>query len=141
MSTTTKKNPRTALTMGLALAAVVTISGWLILRDITPGNMATGFLLGGGVVIVFATIALARTIRAPHRTTSVERTVGGVPDERDTAVLRGALATLGAVSLPLTSCAAIALAVGAPVSPVIAILLWSQLATLLIAYAVSARRI
>jgi len=140
MSTTTKKNTRAPLVMGLALATVVTVTGWLALREFAPGNMGTGFLVGGGAVIVLGVIALARTTRHPERASTAERTLGGVPDERDASVLRTALATLGGISFPLTAAAAIALAVGAPTSPVIAILLWAELLGFVTAFYVANRR-
>lgn len=126
----TNKHPEATnigLLLGLAVALAILVAGGLLLREYGPGNMGNGFLWGGSVALVGFAIAAWRVRRA-RNTTTLERAITQGGDERDDAVLTRALAVLGAVGLPLTGVAAIAIALGGEVPVVLAMLLFAQLA-------------
>ena len=54
---------------------------------------------------------------------------------------RAALAAAGVSSIPLMSAAVVALGVGAPIAPVAGLMIWTQLLTLVVAYAAYSRRL
>lgn len=139
---TTDTSPRLAkaLVLGVAIGLVVVVTGGLLLRAYAPGRMWLGFIVGGAISIGAIGFAGWRRLTHPERTTSAERSLVGQGDERDQAVARSATATLGAFAIPLTTAAVIALAVGAPVAPVAALLLWSELLVLVAAFVVIERR-
>ena len=56
-------------------------------------------------------------------------------------MLTAALAAAGVTSIPLMSAAVVALGVGAPTEPVAGLMIWAQLLTLVVAYAVYSRRL
>src|SRR5690606_23098766 len=66
--------------------------------------------------------------------TTAERAVTHRADERDKAVVSRAAAVTGAFTIPLTGVAAVVVAVGVEPAPVFAILLWTQLAVLVVAF-------
>lgn len=137
-SYTAKQN---AISFGLALAAlgVLVVTG-LLLKAHGPGNMGSGFLVGGGIGLVAAGIGLWRVIRRPENATTFERAWTQTGDERDNALLTRSLAVLGLLCCPLTAVAAIAIGLGATVEAALALLLVAELVVGAVAFAVIGRR-
>lgn len=123
------------LTMGIAFGLVALVSGALLLRSYGPGNMWAGYIAGASIALVAMGFAFFRVWRRPAATTTAERAVTPHADERDKAVARRAAAVVGAATLPLTGVAAIAVAIGVDPAPAFAVLLWTQLALLIVAFA------
>lgn len=141
MSTTdVRTRPWLLQAAGLGAATAVFVPLAVLLKAHGPGSMWAGFLTGGGAVVVAFVVATWRITRHPGSTTTAERAFTRTGDERDDSVLTRAFAVLGATTLPLSGAAAIALAVGAETSMVVAILLWAQIAVLALAFAVINRR-
>jgi len=140
MSTESATRHRIALALGLAAAITVLVSGGLLLREYGPGNMGNGFLVGGLIAIAVAGLSWWRSTTRPHTATTFERAATLTGDERDDAILTRALAHLGLWALPLTGVAAAAIAVGAPVHMVLALLMFCQLAVVTVAFVVINRR-
>ncbi|HEY8451877.1 MAG TPA: hypothetical protein VIL54_06620 [Natronosporangium sp.] len=141
MSTESSARQRVAVPLSLALGIAVLMSGGLLLREYGPGNMGNGFLAGGLIAIAVAGLSWWRSTTRPHTATTFERAFTLTGDERDDAVLTRALAHLGVCTLPLTGVAAAAIAVGAPVHVVLALLMFGQLAVVTVAFVVVSRRI
>ncbi len=123
---------RTAI--GVAFAIVALATGAIVLRAHGPGNMWAGYLVGGTVTVVLILFALWRARRSPQTATTAERAVSPQADERDRAVRDQALAVLGAYSIPFAAAAAVAVALGVPAVPALAVLLWELLALLAVAF-------
>ncbi|MFS8522079.1 MAG: hypothetical protein FWJ87_12020 [Micromonosporaceae bacterium] len=140
MSTESSARQRVAVPLSLALGIAVLMSGGLLLREYGPGNMGNGFLAGGLIAIAVAGLSWWRSTTRPHTATTFERAFTLTGDERDDAVLTRALAHLGVCTLPLTGVAAAAIAVGAPVHVVLALLMFGQLAVVTVAFVVINRR-
>ena len=140
MSTESSARQRVAVPLSLALGIAVLMSGGLLLREYGPGNMGNGFLAGGLIAIAVAGLSWWRSTTRPHTATTFERAFTLTGDERDDAVLTRALAHLGVCTLPLTGVAAAAIAVGAPVHVVLALLMFCQLAVVTVAFVVINRR-
>lgn len=139
MSTTN----RTTLVQGAVgltsgLAAAVTL--FVLLSANGQDSMAKGVVIGGGAVLVLFCVAVVRALRSPARLTHAERTVTGHGDERDTRLVEKAFAATGLVAIPAASIATVAIVLGAPVIPVMAVLLWLLLGTLVVASIVVTRR-
>ena len=139
MSTTS----RSTLVQGLVgfacgLAAAVTLI--VLLATNGQDSMATGAAVGGGAVLLLFCVAVVRALRNPARLTRPERTVTGHGDERDSRLAEKAFATTGLVALPTTAVATVALALGAPTIPVMAVLMWLLVIVLVVASVVAARR-
>ena len=142
MSTTDRLPPphvsRGVPPIAVLFSLTVVLTGWMLIRPHNP-SLAKGFLIGGIAAVAVLVIILVRgRAKAGH---SLTRSVAGAADERDQAVLTAALAVAGVTSIPLMSAAVVALGVGAPVAPVAGLMIWSQLLTLVIAYAVNSRRL
>lgn len=140
MTTDNARSSLAALTIGLAFGLVALVSGALLLRAYGPGNMWAGYLAGAGLALVAMGFAFVRVWRNPAATTTAERAVTPAADERDKAVATSAAAVVGAVSLPLTGVAAVVVAVGVDPAPAFAILLWTQLVVLVVAFVRANRR-
>ena len=136
MTSTDSTRTRTVagFTIGLALGLVVLVSGALLLRELGPGNMWLGYIVGASLTLLAAGVAFWRVWRHPEATTTAERAVTHRADERDRAVVSRAAAVTGAFTIPLTGVAAVVVAVGVEPAPVFAILLWTQLAVLVVAF-------
>jgi hypothetical protein len=141
VSTDQRSSTKQALAL-LAAGGVLAllIATGLLLREYGPGNMGTGFLQGAAVALVGAGIMAWRVRRRPGSATTFERAWTRSGDERDDAVLTRALAVLGLLAVPLTGVAAIAIALGAAVEAVLALLLFAQVAVGTAAFAAVARR-
>lgn len=118
----------------LLTAVTILISGALLLTKYAPGNMGTGFAVGEGITVLAGVVALWRSLKRPDSTTTLERTFTSIADERDRTVMQRSAAVVGYVAIPLTAFAAIALALNADATIVMAILLWAQLAIAIAAY-------
>ncbi|MEU5553912.1 hypothetical protein ABZ738_29475 [Micromonospora sp. NPDC047793] len=123
----------------LAVAALVVAVG-LLLREHAPGNMGVGFLQGAAVGLLVFLVMLWRLSKRPDRATTFERAWSQTGDERDDAVLTRALAVLGLAAFPLTSVAAVAVALGAEPSMVFALLLFAEIVVGGVAFVVINRR-
>jgi hypothetical protein len=119
---------------GFVLTLVLLPSGAILLREYAPGNMWLGYLVGGVLTVAVLGFALWRAARSPQTATTVERVVSNRADERDIAVRDTALAGLGVASIPLTSAAGVAVALGVPAGPALAVLLWTLFGFLAVAY-------
>jgi len=97
----------------------------------TPRKKSRKGLLIAGVVALVVVVAGGIG-------TAVALTGGG--DERDNSVLTRSLAIGGLLALPLTGGAAVVLAAGVSVSATMAILLWTQLLVVVVAFTVINRR-
>lgn len=140
MSTTEMTSRQKAIALlAIAIGLTLLISVGLLLREKAPGNMGNGFLVGAGVALIAALIMGWRVTRTPSRATTFERAFIQQGDERDDALLTRALAVLGLLSLPLTGVAVIAIALGAGVPMVLALLMAAQAVTGVIAFTVNAR--
>lgn len=129
-----------AALVGVAVGVVVLVLVGLLLRERVPGNMGNGFLLGGLVALAAFALALWRGVKRPDSASSFERAFTQTGDERDDAVLTRAFAFLGALTLPLTGGAAIAIALGAEVPMVLTILMLVQAVAGAAAFVVISRR-
>lgn len=139
MSTTS----RSTLVQGLVgfacgLAAAVTLVA--LLASNGQDSMAKGAATGGGAVLLLFCVVVVRALRNPARLTHPERTVTGHGDERDVRLAEKAFATTGLVAIPATAVATVALALGAPMIPVMAVLMWLLVGALVVASVVAARR-
>lgn len=141
MSTDRRTGTQTAVALG-AVAVVLTllIIAGLLLREHGPGNMGNGFLQGAAFAMVAGAVVVWRVHRHRDRTTTFERAWTQTGDERDDAVLTRALAVLGLLAMPLTGVAAIAIALGAAVDMMLALLLMAQVLVGVIAFTVINRR-
>ena len=124
------------LTSGLAAAVTLVI----LLAANGQDSMAKGAAIGGGAVLLLFCVAVVRALRNPTRLTHAERTVTGHGDERDLRLTEKALATTGLVAIPATAVATVALTLGAPTVPVMAVLMWLLVVVLVVASVVGARR-
>jgi hypothetical protein len=141
MSTDRSTRTQTALGLGIALALLaLLVATGLLLRKYAPGNMGTGFLVGAGGALLVAGVMAWRVSRRPAQSTTFERAWTQRGDERDDAVLTRALAVLGLLALPLTGIAGIAIALGAAVEMMVALLLVAQVAVGAVAFGVVNRR-
>lgn len=141
MSTDAITGKQKALGMGafLVLLAVVVSTG-LMLREYGPGNMGNGLLTGAAVGLAAAGVGLWRITRRPDQATTFERAWTQTGDERDDDVLTRSLAVLGLAAPPLTGATAIAVALGAEVQMMIALLLFAQVGVGAMAFAAIYRR-
>ena len=141
MSTDQHTARQKALLLGVALTllAVMAATG-LLLREYAPWNMGNGFLAGAAVTLLAAGVTVWRLARRPARATMFERAWTQTGDERDDAVLTRALAVVGLLSVPLTGAATIAIALGASVEMVLALLLAAEILAGAVAFAVINRR-
>lgn len=128
-----------ARVIGVAILALIIPIG-LLLRAYGPGNMGTGFLVGGAIGLVGFAVVAWRVIKRPGHATTFERAWTQTGDERDDAVLTRALAVLGLLAFPLTAAAAIAIGLGAAVEMMLALLLLAQVAVGATSFAVIQRR-
>ena len=141
MSTDTRTRRQLVLAVGCLLGSIPLLIGTgLLLRAYGPGNMGTGFLQGAAVGLIGAVVLLWRVWRRPDRTTTFERAWTQTGDERDDAVLTSALSVLGLLALPLTGAAAVAIALGAAVEMVLALLLLAEFLVGAISFVVVDRR-
>jgi|GEM_PF-1839946 len=138
--TTSTRSAVVPIALGLATGLVALVTGALLLRTYGPGNMWAGYIVGASIALVGFGFALWRVWRHPGSTTTAERAVTTIADERDRAVSTRAAAVVGATALPLTGVAAIVIAVGVDPVATIGVLLWVELAVLITAFAVANRR-
>lgn len=131
---------RAAWVLGLLLALVIVVVGYLLLEPRTPGNAAEGFLGGGLVVLVLAAVQGLRVRLRPDGAGPATRWSAGVPDERDDRILTRSLAVVGLVAVLLTSATALAFLVGAAPEMLFALQPLALMATLGAAFAVISRR-
>jgi drug/metabolite transporter (DMT)-like permease len=134
-----RPSPLLAAALGLGVLALVVAVG-VLLREHGPGNMGNGFLQGAAVGLVGVAVVAWRVSKRPDRTTTFERAWTQTGDERDDAVLTRALAVLGILAFPLTAAAAIAIALGAEVEMVLALLLFAEVVVGALAFVVINRR-
>lgn len=141
MSTEGQTATRKAVVLAVLLAVLaLLIATGLLLREHAPGNMGVGFLAGGAVGLIGAAVLAWRVIKTPGRATTFERAWTQTGDERDDAVLTQSLAVLGLLALPLTGAATIAIALGAAVEMMLALLLFAEVAVGVTTFAVINRR-
>ncbi|WP_102507776.1 hypothetical protein [Sanguibacter massiliensis] len=139
MSTTSRTTlVQGAVGLACGLAAAITLV--LLLTANGQDSMAKGVAFGGGTVLVLFCVAVVRALRNPAGLTAAERTITGRADERDTRLVEKSFATTGLVAIGATSIATVALALDAPVVPVMAVLLWLLIGTLVVTSVVVARR-
>ncbi len=131
---------RAAVVVGLAVGAAVVIPLGLLVRQYGPGNMGNGILIGGALALVGFALAAWRAWSRPDRASSLDRAIVGRGDERDDAILTRALALAGVWALPLTSLATVAIAVTVRPDAVMAALVLTQAAILVVAYLIQLRR-
>lgn len=127
-----------AAVAGAIVVVVVPLAA--LLRAKGPGDMWSGFVVGASLALVAFAIAAWRSHRHPSSSTTAERAIVKAGDERDSKVLSGAFAVVGALSLPLAGVVSIALAVGVDTMVAVNALLWTELAALVVSFAVINRR-
>ena len=135
----TAKQKALVLAVALTLLAAMAATG-LLLREYAPGNMGDGFLGGAAVTLLAGGVTAWRVARRPARATTFERAWTQTGDERDDAVLTRALAVVGLLAIPLTGAATIAIALGAAVEMVLALLLAAEILVGAAAFTVINRR-
>jgi hypothetical protein len=134
----TRQTTHPAWVIAAVVAATVPLAA--LLRAKGPEDMWTGFVVGVSLTLVAFAVAAWRSHRHPSRSTTAERALVKAGDERDSKVLTGAFAVVGALSLPLAGLVAIALAVGVDTLVAVNALLWTELAALVVSFAVINRR-
>ena len=134
------RTQQTRALVGVLVALPLLIATGLLLREHGPGNMGTGFLVGGAVSLVGAAAMWWRVSRRPGRATTFERAWTQTGDERDDAVLTHALAVLGLLALPFTGVATVAIGFGAAVEMVLTLLLVAEGLVLATTFVVVNRR-
>ncbi|WP_199489245.1 hypothetical protein [Micromonospora craniellae] len=141
-STTEGRSTLRKLAVGGILLAVVAliVTVGLLLREHAPGNMGVGFLQGAAVGLLALLLMVWRLSKRPDRATTFERAWSQTGDERDDAILTRALAVLGLAAFPLTSVAAVAVALGVEPSMVFALLLFAEIVVGGVAFVVINRR-
>ncbi len=125
---------RAPLVVGLLAGAAVVVVLGLLVREFGPGNMGNGVLAGGSIALLGIGAAAWRAWHRPDDAGPLERHFAGSADERDAVVLTRALAVAGVTALPLTGLATVAIAVGLRWDIALAVLLFAQLAILVVAY-------
>lgn len=141
MSTTDRSAKRIAITVAIIFVAItLLITAGMFLQVYGPGNMGIGFLTGGGITILAVAIAAWRLQRHPDTSSTLERAWLRSGDERDDQILTRSLAVVGLSAPLLTGPSGIALALGAPVAPIVAILNFALIGIFLTAFAVHNRR-
>lgn len=136
----TERRPIVKAAFGLVAGIAVLVPIVVLLVNKGPGNMGAGAAVGGGLTLIAFTVALWRTIRRPASSTTIERSVTGAGDERDRLVATKSAAVVGVASLPVTGIASVAVAIGAPAIPTLAIMLYTLLATAVVSFIVVSRR-
>lgn len=131
---------RAAVVLGLAAGAAVIVPLGLLVRDIGPGNMGNGMLVGGALALLGFALAAWRVWFRPDSASSLDRAMVGGGDERDEVVLASALAVSGVTALPLSGLAAVAIALNLRADVVMAVLVFAQAAVLVVAFLVQLRR-
>lgn len=134
--TTRPRHLRAALMAAVVL--VLAIAGTLAAVG-EPGT-AAGVLCGAAVTLLLVAFAGRRMKRAGADAPTAARVFGGLPDERDAAVLTGALTVVGLVALLTTALAPIAVSLGLDAETVLGALPYLLLATGLVAFVVIDRR-
>ena len=125
---------------GLVAGIAVLVPLVVLLVNKGPGNMGAGAAVGGGLTLIAFTVAVWRAVRRPASATTLERSVTGAGDERDRLVATKSAAVVGVASLPIAGFASVAVALGAPAVPTLAIMLYTLLATAVASYILIARR-
>lgn len=104
MSTTTSRTARpvrpVAMAASFLVASAVLATGTVLLVRYGPGNMGTGFAVGGGIVLLAMAVATWRSLRHPGASTTVERALTNTGDERDRRIAERAGAVLGSSRSP-----------------------------------------
>ncbi len=131
---------RAPLVIGLLAGAAVAGTLGLVLRQYGPGNMGNGMLIGGAAMLALIAVAAWRARTRPDRAGAIDRHFGGTADERDDAILTGALAVVGLIAVPLTGLAAVAMALGVRTDMAMALLLFVELAVLVVSYVGASKR-
>jgi hypothetical protein len=134
------RTQQTRALVGVLVSLPLLIATGLLLQEHGPGNMGTGFLVGGAVALVGAAVMWWRVSSRPGRATTFERAWTQTGDERDDAVLTHALAVVGLLALPLTGVATVAIGFGAAVEMVLTLLLVAEGLVLATTFVVVARR-
>lgn len=142
MSTTdpVRKAVRTSWPVRVAVVVAVLLAGAAALAASGRTDTASGMLCGGGATLLVAAIVRRRALRAPTSAGSAGRLTAGRADERDEAILRGALAWVGIVAILGTTACSLAVALGADAQVALSVLLYGLLATGIVAFALLARR-
>ncbi|WP_051274501.1 hypothetical protein [Cellulomonas sp. URHD0024] len=137
-----ERRPRWSFTTLIALvcAAVGLAVVWAILTAADEHDAASGALLGGGIALAFLGGAALRARRRPDTGGTTGRTMTGTADERDKAILRGALMWTGVTALVATTAAGVAITLGVDSVAVIASTQILLLAVLVGAFVVLSRR-
>ncbi len=136
----TNRRPIVKAAVGLVAGIAVLVPLVILLAKKGPGDMGAGAAVGGALVLVAFTIAAWRSARRPASTTTLERSVTGSGDERDSLIATKSAAVVGVASLPLAGFATAAVAVGAPATMTLGIMLYTLLAIAVISFLVIARR-
>jgi hypothetical protein len=109
MSTTdtTARTPRLAsralFLVAVASGAVAVGAVVAVFVAIGQPETASGAATGGAVVLLLLGLARLRSRRSPARVSTAARLGAGVPDERDKAIVHGALSLVGALSFLFAS--------------------------------------
>ena len=136
----TDRRPIVKAAFGLVAGIAVLVPLVVLLVEKGPGDMGVGAAVGGGLVLIAFTIAAWRSTRRPASTTTLERSVTGAGDERDSLIATKSAAVVGVASLPLAGFATAAVAVGASATMTLGILLYALLAIAVVSFLVIARR-
>lgn len=136
----TDRRPIVKAAAGLIGGIAVLVPLVVLLVNKGPGNMGAGAAVGGGLTLIAFTIAAWRTIRRPASSTTIERSVTGAGDERDRLVATKSAAVVGVASLPICGIATSAVAMGAPATPTLAIMLYTLLGTAVVSFILVSRR-
>ena len=136
----TDRRPIVRAGIGLVAGIAVLVPLVVLLVQKAPGSMGAGAAVGGGLVLVVFTVAAWRTVRRPECSTTFERSFTGSADERDRLVATKAAAVLGVASLPIAGIASAAVAMGAPATPTLAIMLYTLLTIAVTSFVIAARR-
>lgn len=124
-----------AIALGLTVLSGILVVG-LILQKHGPGNMGNGFLVGAGIGVLGSLGAGWRALRRPQSATTLDRAWTSTGDERDNVILTRALATVGFSAPLVAATVTIALALGAPLIPVLAILNFTFIGIFILAFTV-----
>lgn len=131
---------RTAWTVGIVVAIVVAVGGYVLLSGRTSDSTGAGFLTGGLAVVALAGVGRWRSVQRSDRAGTASRIGGGTPDERDRRVLEATFAVAGVVALFATSVASGAALMGADAERLLTALPMLLIGTVVVTFVVTNRR-
>lgn len=133
---------KNAITSNLSIivAVVVLLSVASVLGSRGDTSTATGVLTGGALAVAALLVARARARRRPDDAGPVDRVVAGTADERDKAVQQGTYAFTGLAALVLTCAGSVAATLGVDAKAIVGALPLALVASLVLGYGLSNRR-